>query len=273
MTTPSQALTKPPVFDDVPARQIALLKSTVAKGATDPELATFLELARKYDLDPFAHEVWCAISQRDGGNRNVLIMVGRAGLRKIAQRQGYTIDGDVHRERDVFRVTRNQDGTRWIFHEYEEADDKSRGAIRGAWCEVRNREGKQVGYFYAPLSEYKPTNPNKLKYSPWGSQESTMILAAAERQAIAMATPLGGLHVESEAVAPVAEEVTPTLPEDELPPEAQLVLDHAQKVGHAQLSDSQTVAMMVSGMPAEELARWASDAHKELNGMTEGEKT
>ena len=263
-------------YDSIDKRRLDLIRKTVAKGATDAELASFLELAAKYDLDPFAHEVWCAISQRDGGSRNVLIRVGRAGLRKIAQRQGLRIDGDVVRANDQFKVTRNPDRTRTITHTYSEGlpdASKGRGSIIGAWAEVWHEDGSQRGYFYAPIGEYKPTNPNKLKYSPWGSQESTMILAAAERQAIAMATPLGGLHVESEAVAPVAEEVTPTLPEDELPPEAQLVLDHAQKVGHAQLSDPETVAMMVGGMSQVALDEWARLAHAELNGMTEGEKT
>lgn len=265
----TQALTRPPVFDDVPARQIALLKSTVAKGATDPELATFLELARKYDLDPFAHEVWCAISQRDGGNRNVLIMVGRAGLRKIAQRQGLRIDGDIVRQNDQFKVTRNPDRTRTIAHVYTEGsagDAKGRGPIIGAWAEVWDDKG-QRGYFYAPIGEYKPTNPNKLKYSPWGSQESTMILAAAERQAIAMATPLGGLHVESEAAAPVLDAGPVVEEASELPPEAMLVIEHASTVGHAQLSDPATVAMMVTGLPPESLAEWASEKHAELNEL------
>lgn len=270
----TQALTCPPVFDDVPARQIALLKSTVAKGATDPELATFLELARKYDLDPFAHEVWCAISQRDGGNRNVLIMVGRAGLRKIAQRQGLRVDGDIVHERDQFRVTRNSDRSRTIEHVYEEGaiDAKdplkrsTRGPIIGAWAEVWDDKG-QRGYFYAPIGEYKPTNPNKLKYSPWGSQESTMILAAAERQAIAMATPLGGLHVESEAATPVLDAGPVVEETPELPPEALLVIEHASTVGHAQLSDPATVAMMVTGLTPEPLAEWASEKHAELNGL------
>ena len=121
-------------------------------------------------------------------------MVGRAGLRKIAQQQHMRIDGDVVHENDIFEVTHNPDRTRTIAHSYPAKD---RGDILGAWAEVYDAEG-QRGFFYALMSEYKPTNPKKLQYSPWGSQESTMILAAAERQALSMATPLGGLVAQGE---------------------------------------------------------------------------
>jgi hypothetical protein len=262
-----------PAYDSIDKRRLDLIRKTVAKGATDAELASFLELAKKYDLDPFAHEVWCAISQRDGGNRNVLIMVGRAGLRKIAQRQGLRIDGDIVRANDQFKVTRNPDRTRTIMHVYSEGPgdaSKGRGSIIGAWAEVYD-DGGQRGYFYAPLSEYKPTNPNKLKYSPWGSQESTMILAAAERQAIAMATPLGGLHAEGDTPA-LTGSVVPELdaaPEPDLPDAALLVVQHAVENGHAQLSDPATVAMMVSGMTDASLRAWAEETHAELDRTRE----
>jgi hypothetical protein len=263
-----------PAYDSIDKRRLDLIRKTVAKGATDAELASFLELAKKYDLDPFAHEVWCAISQRDGGNRNVLIMVGRAGLRKIAQRQGLRIDGDVVRQNDEFAVMRQPDRTRLIKHCYEEGPgpnaEKGRGPIIGAWAEVYD-DGGQRGYFYAPLSEYKPTNPKKLQYSPWGSQESTMILAAAERQAIAMATPLGGLHAEGETPALMGS-AAPELDaaqEPDLPDAALLVVQHAVEAGHAQLSDPATVAMMVGGMTEESLKAWAAESHAELDKTRE----
>ena len=47
--------------NDAPAwseEQVALVKRTVAKDATNDELKMFLHLSGKYNLDPFAKEIW-----------------------------------------------------------------------------------------------------------------------------------------------------------------------------------------------------------------------
>lgn len=188
-----------PVVAEIDRKKWELVKGTVAKGASDLEVAMFLELAAKYDLDPFAHEVWCAKGKsEDGREGRLLIMVGRDGLRKIAQRNNIHIDGDVVHSTDTFLVHRTSDGNRTVEHSWSGPGD--RGEIIGAWAECRagGPEGRPLGFFYAAMSEYKPTTAKKLQYSPWGSQESVMILAAAERQALRQATPLSGLLVEGE---------------------------------------------------------------------------
>lgn len=190
------SLSAPPVYDNINERRLALIKNTVAKNANDAEVGQFLELCARYDLDPFAKEAWCAKGK--GDNPQLLIMVGRDGLRKIAQRRGLRLDCDVVREGDTFDVARGKDRSRTINHTYAGSADQ-RGKVVGAWAEVfEPRSGQQLGFFFAPLSEYRPTSESKLKYSPWGSQESVMILAAAERQALRQATPLGGLMGEGE---------------------------------------------------------------------------
>lgn len=192
-------LSAPLAIAGIDRKRWDLVKATVAKGASDQEVAMFLELAAKYDLDPFAKEIWCAKgSSSDGDGGRLLIMVGRDGLRKIAQRNNIHIDGDVVHSTDTFLVHRTADGNRTVEHSWSGPAD--RGEIIGAWAECREGgpEGRPLGFFYAAMSEYKPTNEKKLKYSPWGTQESVMILAAAERQALRQATPLSGLLVEGE---------------------------------------------------------------------------
>lgn len=271
MTAEDQKPTPDPenALDRISARRLEFLKKTVAKDATNAEIGHFLELCGKYDLDPFAKEVWLAVSTNQNGKRNVLLMVGRAGLRKIAMRQSMVIDGDVVHDNDKFMVTRNPDRTRTIHHEYPAKD---RGEIIGAWAEVYD-DGGQRGYFYAPLGEYKPTSEAKLKYSPWGSQISTMILAAAERQALAMATPLGGIVAQGELDR---DEEAKQLgagtgngePEGiELPEAVEQVMERAAALGHAGLSNRATIEAAVGDQPDEFVAEWVNASHEKLDDL------
>jgi hypothetical protein len=192
-----ERLQRRPIVDLINPRQYELLKQKTPL-LTDGERAQALELCAMYALDPYANEVWFTKGQgRDGNAGRLLIMVGRDGLRKIAHRQGLLMDGDVVRAQDEFMVERRPDGSRVVHHKYA-GSAEVRGEVVGAWAEVRTKEGLVKGFFFAPLTEYKPTNENKIKYSPWGSQLSVMILAAAERQALRQATPLSGLIAEGE---------------------------------------------------------------------------
>lgn len=199
--------------------RIKLLQGTVAKGASAAEVLRLVEFATRYGLDPLAGEVSLIRNRsrgKDGeeGDAGVSLMVRRDGLRKIAERNGLRIDGDVVRQGDAFKVERKADRSRSIDHTYTElvgegqeasapegdaAALSARGPIVGAWAECWEEEsGKQRGYFFAPLSEYKPTDPKTLQETPWGTQESALILSAAERQAVRQATPLSGMLVEGE---------------------------------------------------------------------------
>lgn len=286
-----EALRRPPIFDLLSAtpagqRQLQLIRKRAAADATDSEVAEFLELCAQYALDWNAHEAWCAVSPaRDGKQRRILLMVGRNGLRKIAQRQGLDFDGDVVRAQDAFKVTRRGDGTREVFHEYTGAGDDSRGEILGAWCEVfevnaRGDRGRQRGYFYAPLSEYMPTSDAKRRFSPWGAQVSSMIRTAAERQALAQATPLGGIVAPGEldraeealelgpAGEPDVEQWAQRLGGDaDRAAEVVAMIGRARELGHAGYGDEGTAQMTLSGQSAARVDSWLSDAAHELNEL------
>lgn len=182
-----ERLQRKPVIDRIEPHTLELIQKTIAVNCTAAEIGHFLELCAHYGLDPFAREAWIAKSK----SGKLLIMVGRDGLRKIGQRNGLHIDGDVVRENDEFTIQRTTDGNRTVAHSYGKPAD--RGPIVGAWAECREGgpEGRPMGYFYAPLEEYRPSSPDS--YSPWSKQTGVMILAAAERQAIRQATPLSGL--------------------------------------------------------------------------------
>lgn len=292
-----EALQRPPIYDLLRAtaagrRQLQLIRTRAARDATDSEVAQFLELCAQYMLDWNAHEAWCAVSKpNDPEKRRVLLMVGRDGLRKIAQRNGLDFDGDIVRERDTFIVTRGADRSRTIEHAYAEAseqdaanrqgtvtiEEQQRGKIRGAWCEVYEREsGKQRGYFFAPIHEYKPKPGPKLDFSPWGTQESVMILTAAERTALSMATPLGGLvgvgELDAgEQRAEAAGELTAgTAGADDaadvdLPEAVREVIARARELGHHGLSNEQTAAVAIGGQSPTVVSEWIVRAHAELD--------
>jgi hypothetical protein len=176
-------------------QRLKLIKQTVAPGCSDAEVGHFLELCVAYGLDPFAREAWCT-KNKDGSK--LLIMVGRDGLRKIVQRNGCEMEGDVVHEKDVFTYARLKDDAGRPFHEVtHEVDGFDRGPILGSWARVYERTtNMERGWFVAPIGEYMPANVSS--YSPWSKQESVMILGAAERQAARQATPLGGLLVAGE---------------------------------------------------------------------------
>lgn len=175
---PFTSLTEAPLYDQINSQQLAVIKSNVAKGLNDAEVAYFLELARSLGLNPWANEVWAA--KGNGDNAGLLVMVGRDGLLRKAEEfpdyRGY--DCGVVYEGDEFffgepdpegKTLRQRAGIR---HSSNPA--KAQGAPLGAWA-CAERVGRPVRRFYARLEEYMPTNERKLRYSPWGSQISIMI--------------------------------------------------------------------------------------------------
>ena len=183
----SQQLTAPNSTGMVLAfnhEQKQLIKDTVAKGASDNELALFLHLAQTYGLDPFAKEIWCL----KYGNQAATIFTSRDGYLKIANGR-LEMDGiqsDAVYENDG--LIKQADGT--IQHTYGTPE---RGKLIGAYAMVFRKDRSRAAYFYAPMAEYNAgSNPT------WRKYPTAMIIKVAEACALKRAFSISGLVTQEE---------------------------------------------------------------------------
>ncbi|HJJ36478.1 MAG TPA: recombinase RecT, partial [Methanocorpusculum sp.] len=69
----------------VTPEKYALVKEQFARGCTDGEFQVFLELANRYQLDPFARQIWAV---KGYGSTPAQIIVARDGYLAVAHRSG-----------------------------------------------------------------------------------------------------------------------------------------------------------------------------------------
>ena len=146
-------------------RKLALVKSMVAKGCTDDEFALLCHLAKTYQLDPLAREIW-AIRY---GQNPAQIFVGHAGLINLALRSG-KLDG-------LKCEIINPDGD----------DPVARATV---WRNDMTHPIEAEVYW----SEYGKDARNPL----WKSKPRTMLRKTAEVHALRRAFALSGLYTEEE---------------------------------------------------------------------------
>jgi phage recombination protein Bet len=178
--------------------QLRVVKDTVARGASDVELAMFLELANRYQLDPFAKEIWCICELNDDGSRKLdksgepkpaMIQTSRDGYLAIANRHpAYSgMTSDVVREGDQF-ARKGLD----VEHSY----GAKRGTLIGAYALVYRRDRDLPAFFFAPWAEYgRAANQS---WSPWAKYPSAMIVKVAEAMALRRAFSISGLVTQEE---------------------------------------------------------------------------
>lgn len=173
--------------------QMELIRATVAKDCNPAELAMFLELCARYELDPFAKQIW-AMKIRGA----VQVVVSRDGLLSLANRytpaNGFAGPGeflgcesDVIREHDHFIKHTDRDGT-WVEHEYSVKD---RGKIVGSWALVHRRDHKPT-YFRAEWDTYNSGQ------NVWKTHPEAMIVKCAETMALRKAFSVSGVIGETE---------------------------------------------------------------------------
>ena len=161
--------------------QIDAIKKLIAPNATPAELTAYLSLAAKYDLDPFAREIWF-VNMR---GRNTII-TGRDGYLKIANRNPHYrgMQSDAVYTGDKFFKDE-----RGVHHAYNVAN---RGQIIGAYAEVYRDDRINPAFCFAPMSNYSRNN------DIWRQYSHAMIMKVAEVMALKRAFSISGLVTEEE---------------------------------------------------------------------------
>lgn len=197
--------------------QIEAIRNTVAVGANNSELIMFLSLAKKYDLDPFAKEIWCV---QMGGK--ITIIAGRDGYLKIANchPQFNGIESDVVCANDKF--FKDKDG---VHHSYAV---QNRGAIIGAYAIVYRKDRSHPVYVFAPYREYVKNSP------VWRQYPSAMILKVAESMALKRAFSISGLVTqeevgEAEVESKQPQQTTQEVQEAVVMPPSEILSDNSHK--------------------------------------------
>jgi len=143
-------------------QQIQLIRDMCARDCTDNEFLLLMQLAKTYQLDPFAKQIWAV----KYGNNPAAIFCGRDGFLAIAHRSG-KFDG-------------MESGTR------KDGDDLV------GWCRVYRKDMSRPFEVEVSLSEYS-TGKNL-----WQTKPKTMIVKVAESHALRRAFGISGLYAPEE---------------------------------------------------------------------------
>lgn len=181
------------------SEQVDLIKRQLAPGATDDEVAVFLQLCQYHELNPFAREVFLSIPLDQAGKRKKNKDGTDKAASNIVARDGYLAVADRHPQYAgmVSGVVKDTDAFEFGLMEPKHVWGEGRSKIRGAYAYVYRLDRKFPVRFYAEWNEYGAPNV-KSEWSTWSKFPSAMILKVAEGTALRRAFRLSGVVAEGE---------------------------------------------------------------------------
>jgi phage recombination protein Bet len=225
-------------FYGLDREQVDLVKRTVAKGATDDQLALFLVTAKRLGLDVFAKQIYCVIRHTKEGPV-MAIQTGIDGYRAIAARtneydgqDGPFWCGEDGQWRDAWLPKEPPRAAKVLVYR----KGSSRAFIGVATWDSYVQVGKETG----PNGKPRPTGK-------WADMPDVMLAKCAEALALRKAFPLemGGVYVEDEIAnsnaidVPSVERIVTAKPaEPEVDPWVPFLAELATVPGAAQFADA-----------------------------------